>query len=91
MKSWRIASARAAAAGSGMVVFFHRLAALPRSSARRISRAIRLRMPTALAAQLGVDRRDAVTALRPLVLGRDPGDQLGVLPVRSDGAPARAA
>jgi hypothetical protein len=43
VKSRRIASARAAAAGSAMVVFFHRLAALPPIPAERISRAIRLR------------------------------------------------
>jgi hypothetical protein len=43
VKSRRIASARAAAAGSGMVVFFHRLGARPASPAWRISRAIRLR------------------------------------------------
>ena len=43
VKSRRIRSARAAAAGSAMVVFFHRLAARPASPAWRISRATRLR------------------------------------------------
>jgi hypothetical protein len=43
VKSRRIRSARAAAAGSGIVVFFHRLGALPAIPARRISRATRLR------------------------------------------------
>jgi hypothetical protein len=43
VKSRRIRSARAAAAGSAMVVFFHRFGARPRSPAARISRATRLR------------------------------------------------
>ena len=43
VKSRRIASARAAAAGSGIVVFFQRLGARPAIPAWRISRAIRLR------------------------------------------------
>jgi hypothetical protein len=43
VKSRRIASARAAAAGSGIVVFFHRLGARPATPAWRISRATRLR------------------------------------------------
>ena len=43
VKSRRIRSALAVAAGSGMVVFFHRLAARPASPAWRISRATRLR------------------------------------------------
>ena len=43
VKSRLILSALAAAAGSGMVVFFHRLAALPCRPDCRISRATRLR------------------------------------------------
>ena len=43
VKSRRIASARAAAAGSGIVVFFHRFGARPASPAWRISRATLLR------------------------------------------------
>ena len=43
VNSRRIVSARAAAAGSGMVVFFHRRGARPASPASRISRATRLR------------------------------------------------
>jgi hypothetical protein len=43
VKSRRIASARAVAARSAMVVFFHRFGAPPDSPAWRISRAIRLR------------------------------------------------
>ena len=43
VKSRRIASARAAAAGSGIVVFFYRRGVRPASPACRISRAIRLR------------------------------------------------
>jgi len=43
VKSRRILSARAAAAGSGIVVFFHRFAARPCSPDCRISRATRLR------------------------------------------------
>lgn len=43
VKSRRMASALAAAAGSRMVVFFHRFAARPRKPAWRISRATRLR------------------------------------------------
>ena len=43
VKSRRIRSALAAAAGSAMVVFFHRLGVFPRSPAVRISRATRLR------------------------------------------------
>jgi hypothetical protein len=43
VKSRRIRSAQTAAAGSGMVVFFHRFGVFPRSPAWRISRATRLR------------------------------------------------
>jgi hypothetical protein len=44
VKSRRILSARAAAAGSGIVVFFHRFAARPlQALGARISRAARLR------------------------------------------------
>jgi len=43
VKSRRIRSALAAAAGSGIVVFFHRFAARPCSPACRISLATRLR------------------------------------------------
>jgi hypothetical protein len=43
VKSRRIASARAAAAGSGVVVFVRRLAGRPLIPAARISRATRLR------------------------------------------------
>jgi hypothetical protein len=43
VKFRRIASARPVAAGSAIVVFFHRLGARPAIPARRISRATRLR------------------------------------------------
>jgi hypothetical protein len=42
VKSRRSRSARAAAPGSGIVVFFHRFAALPSRPPARISRATRL-------------------------------------------------
>src|SRR6266487_3452484 len=69
VKSRRIASARAAAAGSAMVVFFHRLAA-------------RLHQPchtlAAVPAQLRVHPRGAVTALRFVMHGPDLPGELGV-------------
>src|SRR6185312_13180371 len=44
-------------------------------------------MPPALAAQLSMDPRRAIAALRPLVPGRDPDDQLGILAVPVRGLP----
>ena len=46
VKSRLIRSALAAAAGSGIAVFFHRFAVRPSSPAWRIGRATRLRMST---------------------------------------------
>src|SRR6185437_10067736 len=85
VKSRRIASARAVAAGSGIVVFFHRRGARPASPAWRISRAMRFAgVPVPLAAQLGMDPRGAVPAPGPLVLSCDPGRELrvGAVPAR---------
>ncbi len=48
-------------------------------------------VPAAAAAQLGVDPRGAVPALRFLVDRRDLAGQLGVLAARCEGLPARAA
>ena len=65
VKSRRIRSALAAAAGSGMVVFFHRFAARPcRPWAAHQPGDPLAGMPQALGAQLGVDPRGAVAALR---------------------------
>ena len=58
VKSRLIGSARAAAAGSGMVVFFHRFAARPCQAgcAHQPGNAL-AGVPLALGAQLGVDPR----------------------------------
>ncbi len=67
VKSRLIASALAAAAGSGIVVFSQHLAARPRMPVARISRAIRLReCRCPLAAQLGMNARRAAAGLLPV-------------------------
>ena len=79
VKSRRIRSARAAAAGSAIVVFFQRRAARPASPAERISRATRLRpCRCPVAAQLGVDPRGAVPAFGLVVHGPDLRGELRV-------------
>src|SRR5580693_2541524 len=88
VKSRRMASARAVAAGSGMVVFFHRLAARPASPAWRISRATRLRECRRPWRRSSAWIRGApVPALRPFVPGLDEHDQPGVLAVPGRGLP----
>ena len=80
MKSRRIRSARAAAAGSGMVVFFHRFAARPcRPGLPHQPGDPLAAMPPARGAQRGMDPRGAVAALGLLVHRLDLRGQLGVL------------
>ena len=76
VKSRRIASARAAAAGSGIVVFFHRLAALPRSPGNPL-----VGMQVPFGAQLRVDPRRPVAALGVVMNCLDLASQLCVFPL----------
>jgi hypothetical protein len=86
VKSRRIRSARAAAAESGMVVFFHRFAARPRTPRPAPDSGLAHQpgdplasVPVPVPAQRGVDPRGAIPALRFLMDRRDLPGELGVL------------
>ena len=68
VKSRRIASARAASAGLGIVVFFHRRGARHASPRWPSAGQPLAGMPVPFAAQLGVDPRRTVPALGPVVV-----------------------
>ena len=88
VKSRRIASARAAAAGSGILVFVHGFGARPRRPCWRISRPMRLRerwRPWWRSSAW--DPRRAIPARGSLVLSLGRDEETGVLAVPVRGLP----
>ena len=90
VKSRRIRSARAAAAGSGIVVFFQRRAARPASPAAHQPGDALAAVPAPFAAQLGVHPRRAVGPLDSLCTARISAVSTASARSRRDG-PARRA
>ena len=88
VKSRRIASARAAAAGPGILVFVRGFGARPRRPCWGISRPMRLRSVGRPVAQLGMDPWRAIPARGSLVLSLGRDEQTGVLAVPVRGLPA---